>query len=523
MLLAGLTAATGCAPAPPPARRSATWIAAHAMPAFDADAPPEALRGALLRLLSRGLMERDSTGRVVPALAERVSCSADSLTWTFTLRDRLRYSDGQPITSTDIAAALTAGLAREDHATRGWLLAAVRGVAQVRVGRPLPPLGIETPDARTLRLVLERPDRRLLEALAVPGVSAPFRQRHGHWRDAIGAGPWRVAGEDGTRALTLVAAAPVAGEAAALDTLRVRFISGAPRVRTLLRAHAGDLVWPLAPGMLSPALPEGWTLRTAAARPGRRLLLVLRADIPPLHKLPARHALASALDREELLRALGARGEPLRRWLPGAGTDFAWPRLETAAERAAEHARAAPPARPARRTRETGPPRPESYHVVLAYDADGAGAEVARALQGAWARAGLDAELRPLRGEAAVAEALRAAAAQAQLVESQALLPGAEAELALLIMPLRGPSVGPVRTGWRTREFDRWVAGPQPAAGFDPDAAQARLAEDRIVLPVGSLPWTMAIRTGGWPVRVHPAYGPDWTRPAEGSGAARSR
>ena len=109
------------------------------------------------------------------------------------------------------------------------------------------------------------------------------------------------------------------------------------------------------------------------------------------------------------------------------------------------------------------------------------------------------------------------------LVESQALLPGLEPELAELVMPLRGPAVGAFRTGWRTREFDRALASLGTAAGPDPDEVQAALASDRIVLPIAGVPWQYAFREAAGPPSVHPAYGPHWTRPVRSVIAPRSR
>ncbi len=496
----------GCSPAAPPARSSVDWVAGCAAPAFDPDGPPDAVRWALERQLSQGLVERDSTGRVRAALADSIACSPDSLRWTFRLREGLRFTDGSPATSRHVAEALEGGLAREDHATRAWLLAAVRGIEKVRAGRPLPALGITTPDERTLVLELARADRRLLEKLAVPGVSTPWKRRAGSWRDAVGVGPYRVGAENPERSLTLIAARPVGGVAALADTLHVRFVLGAARAGAVMRLGHADLIWPLPPRTLSQSLPAGWSLERRAPEPRRRLLLVLRADVPPLTQLEARQALARATNREEWGSELGPGSVIIRRWLPGARTTYEWPRIESPSDRLAP----APAARSVPRAGEP-PSRPESFHVVLAYDADGAGAEIARTLQGQWARAGHYAELRPLRGPAAAAQLLAAAGAQAQLVESQAVLPGGQAELAQLVLPVRGPAVGSFRTGWRPREFDRWIAAPDPAPGFDPDVIQQRLAEDRVVLPLADLSWRMAFRNGGTHPRVHPAFGPGWT------------
>ncbi|MBI5170257.1 MAG: hypothetical protein HZA61_12275 [Candidatus Eisenbacteria bacterium] len=487
-------AAAGCAPkSAPPATIVRSWFAGHAQPAFDPDGPPDALRWALERALSRGLVELDTTGVPRPAAAESYAWSDDSLALTFRLRADLRYTDGTPVTSADFAAALTAGLARTDHASREWLLAAVTGLDKVRAGRPIPRLGIETPEPATLVLRLSRRDPRLLERLALPGVATPWRARTGTWAEAVGLGPYRVAAAEGDRVLVFVRADSLAPARALADTLRVRFGSGAPRVRTPLRAGEADLVWPLPPALLEQPLPAGYAARSRAASPVRRLLLLFRADMPPTTKLPARHALAHATSRADLVEALGPAGQESATWLPGGGP-FEFPRFDED-EMRAWLARGKLGA---------------SFHVVLAYDADGTGAAVARALQGTWARVGLYAEMRPLRGAAAAAQPLLSAAAHAQLVEEQALLTGPEAELAGLVMPVRGPAVGSFRSGWRTREFDPWVARTDAAVPLDAVRAQARLSEERLALPIALLPWQWVERNTGEIARFHPRFGPEW-------------
>lgn len=500
ILAAGLWLAS-CGTRPERARISYEWIVGRTEPLFDPDGPPEPVRWALERLLSRGLVERDSAGVIHRALADSIETSADGLTWTFHLIPDVHFTDGTPLRSTDFVAALTGGLARQDHATRNWLLAALQGVDQVRAGRPLPELGLETPNARTLVLRLAQRDSLLLEKLALPGVSTPFRKRTPGtpWSDAIGLGPYRVRAAAPGRELTLVAAGNEAlGVRATADTLRVRFVIGGPRARTAMRQGRADLVWPAPPTLLDQAAPAGYVVTTRAAEPVRRLLLVLRADVPPTTKTAARHALAHSLDRRELLEALGPRASAngTGAWLPGAGP-FEFPALD-GEETRAWLARGKLGA---------------SFHVSVAFDADGAGAEVARLLQGQWARLGLYAEMKPLRGAAALAEALAPRAAQAQLVECQAPLAGAAAELATLVMPLRGPAIGSFRTGWRTREFDAWIARARPAGPWDPTGPQVRLAEELIALPLADMPWLWLERTTGTGARFHPRYGPEFTTP----------
>lgn len=473
-----LVAAPGCARRPaPPARTVLHWVAARPCPAFDPAGPPEALRGALERLLSRGLFERNGAGDVRGAAAESAIVSADGRIVTLRLRRGLRFADGTPLAAADVRASLLAGLAREDHATRAWLLGAVEGMDKVRAGRPLPPLGIEAPDDSTVVFRLVRPDPLLCAKLASPAAGLVWKQgANAGWSGAVGIGERRVVLESPGR---LVFARAPGSAGASPDTVDVRFAPGASRVRAALRGGGEDLVWPLpaVPGGFAP--PAGWRCGSAPASPPRRLLLVLRADVPPTTQLAARHALAHALNREELAVAAGAHASR-GAWLDGAPA-FDAPSVDAAQVRG-WLARGRLGA---------------SFHVVLGWDADGPAGDAARVLQGQWAEQGLYAELRPWRGAAAIASPLEATGPQAMLVEAQAPLPGAAAELATLVLPLRGPAVGAFRTGWRTRDFDPWLAAGRPAAPLDAAAAQSRLEADRIAIPVADLPWRWAARVGG--------------------------
>jgi ABC-type transport system substrate-binding protein len=477
----------GCAGRSPAHGTSCVWIAGRLEPAFDPGGPPDALRWAVERLLARGLVEEDSSGALVPGAADRWEWSADSLALTFHLRSGLVFADGTPCGSADFRRALCAGLGRGDHGSRAWLLSAVSGVERVRAGRPLPPLGVETPDPRTLVLRLARRDPLLPAKLALPGLSAPWSAAaSGGWRAAAGLGPYRVLGEEPGRALTLVRCAGAAGP----DTIVVRFQPVATRVLTFLRTNAADLVWPLPATLDAGAAPPGYRLRVRAAAPARALLLVMRADLPPTSRLATRSALAHSVNRDRVLELLGARAERLESWLPGAGP-YDFPALDE---------------RQAREWMGRGK-LGQAFHVVMGYDADGAGAAVARALQEEWSRLGIYAELRPLRGSRLSSELL-GGLSQLALVEEQPWTDDPAGTLASLVMPLRGPAVGAFRTGWRTREFDGLLGPGRGSVLPGPDAAQARLREDLVALPLARLPWVWLARENGSALAFHPRFGP---------------
>ena len=462
------------------------WWAGRQAPAFDPDGPPDPLRNALEQLLTRSLVREDSLGRPVLDAAESVRISDDRLRYTFRIRGGLRFVDGSACGSEAFRLGLIAGLARTDHGTRLWLLGAVRGAEAVRPRRDLPALAITAPDPATLVIELSRPDTLLLRKLAVPGASGAWRARApaASWSAAVGLGPYRVWRAE-PRALVL---ARVLG--AGPDTISVRFGTGAARARTALRGGTLDLMWPLPPALLDQPLPSGFAPRTRAAGPARRLSLVMRADVPPTTRLAARRALAHGIARGELTRRFGTGAREIREWLPGAGpADL--PGLDRAEiQRWLERGRLG-----------------RSFHVRVAFDADGAGAALARGLQGDWARSGLSVDLVPLRGGAFSQEALLGQA-QALLVEEQGLIAGPLGVLATSVMPLRGPGLGAFRTGWRTREFDPWLTPRNSLPAFNPGFAGRRLEEETVIVPLVSLDWLWLERTGGRPVGFHPRLGP---------------
>jgi hypothetical protein len=480
----------GCAK-PSPTTRPAVWLFGADAPPFDPGGPPDAQRWSIERLLSYGLFAFDSTGAVVPRAVQSVELSADSLQYTLHLRPELRFVDGTPCGSSDFAAALTGPLSRTDHSTRAWQLAAVRGVDQIRPGRPLPEIGIEATDERTLTLRLAVRDPDLIAKLAIPGTSSPWKRRDGGtWDGAIGIGPMRAAFVDSTRRMVLVAGP---------DTLIVRFVGVLSRARSLLRASQPDLMWPLPSGLLGERMPEGYTVSSRTAKPARRLMLVQRADLPPVTRLAARAALAHGINRNEVVRALGPEGREVRQWIDGA-SPFEFPRLDPGEIEAW------------RQRGKLG----RSFHVEMAYEDRGPFPAVARMMQGEWAAHDVYVELKPVRGRRRSTEWLTGRS-HLVLTEWQDLLPEPSGVVAPAVMPLRGPAIGAVRTGWRTREFDRWSRPSGRTVPFDPEYVQRRFADERILLPLADLPWVWVERVEGPAATCDPWLGPSCPVPLRNS------
>jgi peptide/nickel transport system substrate-binding protein len=104
------------------------------------------------------LFAMDENLQIKPQMVESYQTSADGLTWTFTLRDGLKFHDGQPVTSTDVIASLQRWGARDGLGTQ--LMGHVKK--------------IEAIDAKSFRILLKDAWGLVLEALGKPSSNVPF-------------------------------------------------------------------------------------------------------------------------------------------------------------------------------------------------------------------------------------------------------------------------------------------------------------------------------------------------------------
>jgi len=195
----------------------------------------------LLRLIADPLIACDAAGRPVPALALAVpsringGISPDGLRVLYHLRHGVRWHDGEPFTSADVAASFRAVMDPNNP-------------VQTRHGYDVV-ARVETPDAYTVRFVLKRPFAPFVGTVFAesdaPYYLAPAHLLHGplvrsRLADApIGTGPYEVVRWTRGDRLELAANAAYWGGKPAIPRVTVRFI---PDENTqLLALRSGDL------------------------------------------------------------------------------------------------------------------------------------------------------------------------------------------------------------------------------------------------------------------------------------------
>lgn len=122
------------------------------------------LERCLLKNCMEGLLRRLPDGTMAEGCAENYSVSADGLRYTFTLRENLQWSDGEPLTAKDFVFAFQRIQQGSGSAAAREQFAAIAGMAAGERGS----LGIAAPDDRTVIITLSRTDPLLPEKLAEP-------------------------------------------------------------------------------------------------------------------------------------------------------------------------------------------------------------------------------------------------------------------------------------------------------------------------------------------------------------------
>ena len=293
----------------PPTRRDVRIGVVGLPAALD---PMAALEGAGA-LVSRQVFDtlvayRESTTDVEPALALRWTVSRDALTWSFTLRDGVRFHDGTPLTAKEAAASFERWLKAEGRPAGGavWtaLLRGVPGVVK----------DVRAADARTLQIVLLQPYAPLLTVLAHPGFGIAKSAIAIDGSPAlVGSGPYRLAEAVPGRMVLEAAATHWTGGARA-SRLTFLEMGSDEQAEGELDARSLDVWFPPGP----PRRTEG-----AVSIPGLHVgFLALQTEKAPFTGKKIRQAVAAALDPAVFGTALGRAAVPLLSFLPPGAWAF---------------------------------------------------------------------------------------------------------------------------------------------------------------------------------------------------------
>ena len=113
----------------------------------------------ILDNVTEGLYRLDPNNKPVPAQAESVQISDDGLNYTFTLRNGIKWSNGDPVTSHDFKYAWLTALDPDTANIYAYIISTfVKGADEFNTGKgSAEDVAIATPDDKTLKVTLLAP------------------------------------------------------------------------------------------------------------------------------------------------------------------------------------------------------------------------------------------------------------------------------------------------------------------------------------------------------------------------------
>lgn len=149
------------------------------------------------------LFEYDTSGSLVPSLAEKYTVSQDQLTYTITLKKDLKFSDGSPLTADDVAFTLTLLLDPAYSGNTDLTLASIQGDTDYQKGSASSVAGIKVVDAQTLQVTTSKVNAQTLSLINVRVLSKAYYGKEykkgslAYLKDLyskpVGAGPYKFA------------------------------------------------------------------------------------------------------------------------------------------------------------------------------------------------------------------------------------------------------------------------------------------------------------------------------------------
>ncbi|MFN4140365.1 ABC transporter substrate-binding protein [Aestuariivirga sp.] len=122
----------------------------------------------VIKSIFDGLMDyKPGTTELEPDLAESYTVSDDGLTYTFTLRDGVKFHNGRAMTSADVKYSFERAVNPATQSPGGGYFGMIAGYDDVAGGKATTLSGIETPDDRTVVFKLTRPDATFLHLMAI--------------------------------------------------------------------------------------------------------------------------------------------------------------------------------------------------------------------------------------------------------------------------------------------------------------------------------------------------------------------
>lgn len=262
-------------------------------------------------------VKEDGSSEIVPSLAESWEISGDALTYTFHLRQGVKFHNGEELTADDVEYSFTRQLSVEGAVNTDFL-AQIKGASQLLEGTADQLEGFETVDDYTFTITLSEPYAGFLACLSTPGCSIYNREATEAAGDqfgldpsvTVGTGPFRLTDWTINDQLVLTRYEDYWKGSSELPGVVIRIVPDTETQRMMFESGELDVV---DLDYLPDAVDDFTTRYPDQIVSGPRVgttYFTMNQNIEPFQDVRVRKAVQMAIDRQAILDALyGGRGQ----------------------------------------------------------------------------------------------------------------------------------------------------------------------------------------------------------------------
>jgi ABC-type transport system substrate-binding protein len=263
--------------------------------------------GEPINLIYTGLVAADDQGNIHKELADSYQVSSDGLTYTFTLRSGLKFSNGDKLDANDVAYSINRAIDPATKSNVSSYLSLLKDYDKFSGGQVKTLIGdsIIVKDANTISLVISKPAAYFLQALNYSTgdvVNKNLTTKYGakwvdHLQEGAGDGPFMVKSYSHTTGLVLVPNPNFYGFKPKLQEIDYTITGDRDSTFKSMKAGQFDLA-PVPPALdaANKDLPGYQTSPALASR-----FIGMNYLVKPLDNIKIRQALALAINKDLII------------------------------------------------------------------------------------------------------------------------------------------------------------------------------------------------------------------------------
>ena len=240
-----------------------------------------------------GLMKPTPNGDLTPAIAESYEVSEDRMTYTFHLREGVRFHNGETVTAEDVV-----------YSIQRCAAATETGIVQVEAFSVIQ--SIETPDDRTVAITISEPSNEFISYMTTAVLPAGYDKQDTY---PSGTGPFKFVSRTAQDSVVLEKFDGYWGTPAQLDKVTLKIMENADSLMMSLQSGAIDLCAHLTSTQVA-QLKESFNV--AEGTMNLVQALYLNNAEKPFDDVRVRQAISYAVDKQEIIDlAFDGYGSPI--------------------------------------------------------------------------------------------------------------------------------------------------------------------------------------------------------------------